>query len=90
MSPQYGLKLPAPVISKRAVRHCSARFITVIVPLDASNCGTRFTLAASPSAEVIGTVVVGVRGSHDEHVDRLTWQTGNSGGCHAALERRNR
>ncbi len=90
MSPQYGLKLPAPVVSKRAAQHCSARFITVIVPLDASNSSTRFTLAASPAADVIGTVVVGVRGPHDEHVDRLRWRTGESGSCHAALERRNR
>jgi Heparinase II/III-like protein len=90
MSPQYGLKLPAPVVSKRAARHRSARFITVIAPLDAPNSGKPFTLAASPSADVIGTVVVGVHGPHEEHVDRLTWRTAESGSCHAALERRNR
>jgi heparinase II/III-like protein len=85
----YGVKVAAPIVSKRAVGCERAAFVTAIVPVTSANIATAQRLAVrwSDRGGVASVDGAGVRG---ESVDRIEWWIGNDGACWAAVDRRDR
>jgi Heparinase II/III-like protein/Heparinase II/III N-terminus len=90
VAPEYGVKLPAPIVSKRAVRCDTATFVTAIVPRSAVNQHVSHRLTVARVSAVERQAVVEGAGTQGECVDRLTWSSDEDGGCRATLERRSR
>ena len=85
----YGVKVAAPIVSKRAAACERAAFVTAIVPVTSANIAAAQHLTVRWSARGAEATVdgAGVRG---ECVDRIEWWNGSDGSCWAAVERRNR
>jgi hypothetical protein len=70
-APEYGRKLPAPVVSivVENVRH--ADFITLVVPLDAGTQAPRLTVRSAADPVVVEVAT-------PEHRDVVTWNRWNA------------
>ena len=90
ISPEYGVKVPAPVVSRRARSLPNATFITAIVPAVSSAAGQVPTLRVATRQASVASVVLEGTGDSGRCVDRLEWTMDASGACSAALERRTR
>ena len=77
IAPQYGTKLPAPVVSLALDKHESADFITIIVPLDAPETVPQVTLVPDrgDGSDAIVLEVAGVGPLHTA-TDHLSWSSG--------------
>jgi hypothetical protein len=85
----YGVKVAAPIVSKRAAGCERTAFATAIVPV------TNATIATAPRLTVRwsdrgGDATVEGAGVRGECVDRIEWWIGRDGRCWAAVNRRNR
>jgi hypothetical protein len=91
VAPQYGVKLPAPVVSLALEKHESADFITLIAPVGSPEIAPKLKacLDRGDGSDAISVEVSGV-GAGQSATDRLTWSsaiTGHEAGpfqCRAA------
>jgi hypothetical protein len=90
VAPTYGVKVSAPVVSKRAIGMADARFVTAVVPLSAANEDVAHRLTVSRGGEAGGRALVEGAGPRGECVDFLTWSPAADGGLRATLQRINR
>lgn len=75
VSPQYGVRVPAPIMTFRTTRRSAARFVTVLLPRDV-NRDARVDLMT----ETIGTSELHITliGPAPAHVDRLVFAPGGT------------
>jgi len=83
VSPAYGVKHPAPVVSLRTPGATRARFVTAIVPTSAHTAFGRARLAVRDAGTDGTEILVQGLGPDEANVDRLIWRDQSADGVNS-------
>ena len=89
-SPEYGVKQPAPVVSKLSAQCVYAEFVTAVIPTLPAPVSMTPQLNLSRRSNGSTDAVITGAGPNGSATDVVTWTTDARGACHATVLRRTR